>query len=219
MVKSIARKIYHRVRAMLLSVDKSSMSKKKPEFANIPQNFNIVEPFWITNAKNICMGDDVALGHNSILKAQDAYPRGWMRHPQGDHVEQTFDSRIYVGNRVTATASLQVIACREVIIEDDVMFASNVFICDALHGYERGDIPYKYQGLTGIAPIYIKRGCWIGQNVVVLPGVTIGEYCIIGANSVVNKSIPDRSIAVGSPARVIKQWNSMTEEWEPIESK
>jgi lipopolysaccharide O-acetyltransferase len=63
--------------------------------------------------------------------------------------------------------------------------------------------------------VEIGRGCWIGQNVVILPSVKIGEMSIIGANSVVTQSIPERSIAVGAPARVIKQWDDKNREWRP----
>jgi len=84
-----------------------------------------------------------------------------------------------------------------------------------LHGYQTPDLPYKYQPLQRIAPVAVGRGCWIGQNVVILPSVTIGEMSIIGANSVVTHDIPARSIAVGAPARVIKQWDEKSRRWRP----
>ena len=114
---------------------------------------------------------------------------------------------------MTATANLQVAAQRKITIEDDVMFASNVHINDGFHGYDNANIPYKLQKISNIAPIKIKMGCWIGQNVVVFPGVTIGKLCVIGANSVVTKNIPDRSIAVGNPAAIIKTWNKEKQIW------
>ena len=58
----------------------------------------------------------------------------------------------------------------EIIIEDDVMFATNVNVTDGFHGYTRIDEPYKYQEIIRIKPIRIKQGCWIGQNVVIFPG-------------------------------------------------
>jgi acetyltransferase-like isoleucine patch superfamily enzyme len=76
-----------------------------------------------------------------------------------------------------------------------------------------------HQGINGIAPVSIGRNAWLGQNVVVLPGVTIGEHCVIGANSVVNSSIPDFSVAVGAPARVIKRYNKETARWERTRTK
>ena len=93
------------------------------------------------------------------------------------------------------------------------MFASNVFICDGLHSTRSAETPYKYQGMTRIAPIRIGRGSWIGQNVVILPGVNIGELVTVGANSVVTADIPPRSIALGNPAKVIKRWNATDGEW------
>ncbi|WP_406672103.1 acyltransferase, partial [Natronospira sp.] len=110
-------------------------------------------------------------------------------------------------------ANLQVFAQQSVTIEDDVMFASNVFLNDGSHGYQTATVPYKYQPIFRIAPIVVGRGSWIGQNVVIMPGVTIGEHAIIGANSVVTASVPPRCIAAGSPARVLKLWDERQERW------
>ena len=132
------------------------------------------------------------------------------------HNVQTFNPKIVIGNRVTSTGMLTIAAMQEVTIEDDVMFASNVLIADGMHGFENVDAPYKYQKMWKISPIVIKRGCWIGQNVVIMPGVTVGELSIIGANSVVTKSIPDRCIAIGAPARVIKTWDGTNRRWESV---
>jgi acetyltransferase-like isoleucine patch superfamily enzyme len=100
------------------------------------------------------------------------------------------------------------------VIEDDVMFASNVFINDASHGYENASVPFKYQPLFKINPVRIGRGSWVGQNAVILSGVTIGELSIIGANSVVTSSVPEKCIAVGNPAKVIQQWDGT--QWRHI---
>jgi acetyltransferase-like isoleucine patch superfamily enzyme len=110
---------------------------------------------------------------------------------------------------------LTISAAQEVTIEDDVMFALNVLISDGMHGFENANEPYKYQKMWKVAPVLVKRGCWIGQNVVIMPGVTVGELSIIGANSVVTKSIPDRCIAIGAPARVVKTWDEHTQAWIP----
>jgi len=137
-----------------------------------------------------------------------------MQHPEKKEVRQHFNPRISIGSRVTSTGHLQIAAMGEIIVEDDVMFASNVNMTDGLHGYQHVDEPYKYHDMFRIEPITVKKGCWIGQNVVILPGVTIGELAIVGANSVVTKSIPDRCIAVGAPAKVIKKWDATTETWK-----
>jgi len=193
--------------------------KLLPRFANNPQNVNIDLPRNIVNSDRIFLGDNIYLGPNSLLIALTGYPGPTMQHPEKKGTTQTFDSRISIGSRVTSTGQLQVAAMSEIIIEDDVMFATNVNITDGFHGYTRIDEPFKYQEIIRIQPIRIKRGCWIGQNVVIFPGVTIGEMTVIGANSVVTKSIPERSIAVGSPAKVFKKWDEVEGGWVPVRNQ
>ena len=184
-----------------------------PKFANNPKNLRIERPRRILSAHRIHIGDDVAIGPGSLLVPQVRYPSSVMRHPEHNLTAQTFDSRIFIGNRVTSTGLLTIAAIQEIKIEDDVMFASYVLITDGTHGYENANEPYKYQQMWKIAPVLIKHGCWIGQNVVIMPGVTVGALSIVGSNSVVTKSIPDRCIAFGCPARVIKTWDEGTQAW------
>ena len=185
-----------------------------PRFATAPKNLEILLPRTITNPHRIYIGDDVWLGPGSLLVPAARFPsRPLFPAGMAADFKQVFDPKITIGNRVTSTGGLVLGAHQEITIEDDVMFASNVMISDAGHGYDTAHTPYKYQPMRGIAPIVVKRGCWIGQNVVILPGVTIGEYCIIGANSVVTKSIPARSIAHGAPARVAKCWDDAAQDW------
>lgn len=184
-----------------------------PAFANRPKNLRIELPRRISESHRIHVGDDVRIGPNSLLVAQTYYPSEVMRHPLDRRPPQCFDPKIVIGDRVTATGSLTLAAMHLITIEDDVMFAGNVMVSDGLHGYMRADEPYKYQPMWRIAAVTIKRGCWLGQNVVVMPGVTIGECAIIGANSVVTHDIPARSIAVGCPARVVKQWDDGARCW------
>lgn len=184
-------------------------------FGNKPRNLSINYPRSIRNPKRIFIGDGVHLGPNCTLKSITG-TGSLMTRDDGRHIEQRFDSRIVIGNRVSATAGLHIAAHEQITIEDDVMLASNVFMSDALHGYERIDLPYKYQGMVRVAPIVIKRGSWIGQNVVIMPGVSVGEMAIVGANSVVTRDVPDRSIAVGSPARVIRRWDESAGGWVSV---
>ena len=100
------------------------------------------------------------------------------------------------------------------VVEDDVMFAANVFVCDYQHGHADAQTPYRRQAFSDLAPVFIGAGAWIGQNVVIMPGVSIGRQTIIGANSVVTHSIPDRAIAFGVPARVRKVWSDSEFAWQ-----
>ena len=94
--------------------------------------------------------------------------------------------------------------------------ARNVYVSDHAHAYENIGVPIMHQGINRIAPVTIGKHTWLGQNVVVLPGVSIGEHCVVGANSVVNSSIPDFSVAAGVPAKVVKRYNQKTKTWERI---
>ena len=184
-----------------------------PSFANAPTGFVMKQPRSLVHPECMTIGDDVKLGAGSELKCNVGYPGGWMRHPHGEHVEQTFSPTLRIGDRVTATASLQVIAFESVIVEDDVMFAANVFVADGTHDFTSVDTPFKYQGVAPVAPVRIARGAWIGQNAVITPGVTIGEMAIVGANSVVTRDVAPRTIVAGVPARLLREWNPEDAAW------
>ena len=99
-----------------------------------------------------------------------------------------------------------------VTIGNSVMFAQNVVLSGLNHSYEDVDQPISKQKET-TALIIVEDECWIGANAVVTAGVTLGKHCVIAAGSVVTKSIPPYSVAVGNPARVIKQYNFEKKEW------
>lgn len=89
-----------------------------------------------------------------------------------------------------------------------VKFGDNVFIAPNCGFYTAGhpvDVERRNKGLEYAKPIEIGNNVWIGGNVIVLPGVKIGDNTVIGAGSVVNKDIPANVVAVGNPCRVIKQ--------------
>ena len=102
-----------------------------------------------------------------------------------------------------------------VYIGNDVILAQNVVMSGLNHGYEDVNIPPKDQKVT-TSPIYIEDEVWIGANVSIVAGVTIGKHSVIAAGSVVTKNVPQYSISVGNPARVIKQYKFETKQWEKI---
>lgn len=199
------------VRSASTQVDRLTL----PDFANSPRNLRIDSPRRIVNSAHISIGDDVSLGPGCMLNAIRRYPGKFMAGAP-ELQRQVFEPSIRIGNRVSATGYLTIGAADSVTIEDDVLLASHIFIGDNSHGTGRVDVPFKYQPLTRIAPVVVGRGCWIGENVVVLPGVTIGEYSVVGANSVVSTSIPPRCVAVGAPARVVRRWSEEDESWVEV---
>ena len=104
---------------------------------------------------------------------------------------------VTIGKNVTVMNGVLMMSAGGITIEDNVMIAANVQLISNNHD------PYDRYVIT-CKPILIKEGAWIGAGATILPGVTIGKYAIIGANSIVSKNIPDYGVAVGSPAKVIK---------------
>lgn len=91
-----------------------------------------------------------------------------------------------------------------IIIEDDVMIGSGVHFYINNHKFDRFDKPIIDQGYYPDEMIILKKGCWIGANVILLPGVTIGRNSVVGAGSIVTKSVADGVVVAGNPARFLK---------------
>ena len=136
------------------------------------------------------IGDEVFIGANSWLQTL----------PDGGNTT----TALYVGSGTSIEGNCVISAVRCVIIEDHVLLARNVYISDHTHNYDDRDRPILSQKVGKVAPVLIRRGAWLGQNVVVCSGVTIGRGSVIGANSVVKSDVPDWCVAAGAPARVVR---------------
>jgi len=102
-----------------------------------------------------------------------------------------------------------------VTIGNDIRLAQNVVLSGLNHNYTDISLPIHAQGVS-TAPIVIEDETWIGSNAVIVAGVTVGKHCIVAAGSVVTKSVPPYSVVVGNPARVLKQYNPETKNWEKV---
>ena len=118
---------------------------------------------------------------------------------------------VTLGNAVFIGAMNVIIG--PVSIGHHVMTAQNVVMSGLNHGISDVNTPFRYQPCTS-ALISIGEASWIGANSVITAGVSIGKYSVVAAGSVVTKDIPDYSIAAGNPAKIIKQFNHQTKEWE-----
>ena len=113
-------------------------------------------------------------------------------------------ARIRIGEGTFLNLGVQVAALELVEIGAHCMFANGCFVSDADHRFDDPDTPVPYQGFTSKGPTRVGDNVWCGANVVITSGVTVGDRCVIGSNSVVNRDLPPYSIAVGAPAKVVK---------------
>ena len=111
---------------------------------------------------------------------------------------------VTIGDRVLIGKGSGVVAHHTVEIGDDVFTGHHVYITDANHGYEDRTLPIGKQ-FAPTRPVRIGSGSWLGHGTVVLPGSDIGRNVVVGAGSVVTGALPDFSVAVGNPARVIRR--------------
>jgi acetyltransferase-like isoleucine patch superfamily enzyme len=129
---------------------------------------------------------------------------------------------LFIGDNFQMNDFVHITASMSVRIGNNVLLASKIYISDTSHGsYSGDDYDSDPRSAPNKRPLYskpviIEDNVWLGEFVSVLPGVTIGEGTIVGANSVVSKSLPANVIAVGSPAKPIKRFNFETKKWEKI---
>ena len=112
---------------------------------------------------------------------------------------------VTIGDRVLIGKGSGIVGHHTVVIGDDVFTGHHVYITDANHGYEDVTLPIGAQ-FAAPRPVHIGSGSWLGHGTVVLPGADIGRNVAVGAGSVVTGTLPDFSVAVGNPARVIRRY-------------
>ena len=113
--------------------------------------------------------------------------------------------RIRIGGGTFLNIAVMVASMGLVEIGEHCMFANGCFVTDASHRFDDPKLPVPWQGFTTKGPTRVGDNVWCGANVVITSGVTVGERCVIGANSVVTKDIPPFSIAAGAPAKVLRR--------------
>ena len=162
-------------------------------------------PFYCRGANKLSFKKGFTTGRNCRF---DLYNANTLKHNQKTLF---FGENCKIGDRV------HIVALEKVEIGDNCLLASNIFISDTSHGsYEELSSPFTNPDERDLVskPVKIGDRVWIGENAVILPGVTIGDGVVIGANSVVNKSIENNTIVAGVPAKVIKKYKIKNKSWE-----
>jgi acetyltransferase-like isoleucine patch superfamily enzyme len=196
------QKIIRRVKWILRKpIDKAIQICLSRKYGSIGIGTRILGEIWTTEPKNIFIGKMVKIGPLCRLETFSHY---------GNTITKP---RMIISDFVSLQHAVHIYCNQYLEIQDGVLIASGCMITDNNHGINPLGSFYVNQPLSG-APTIIKKGAWLGENVAVLAGSTIGERSIIGANSVVKGDIPDYCIAAGNPARVIKRYNFASAKWE-----
>ena len=167
-------------------------------FASFGASSVLRPPIRLEGEGRIAIGRDVFVGAGSWLQAIGD-GTGGIALEIGD------------GTRIVGCCTLS--AARSVRLGRQVLVAGGVYVADHSHAYDDPSRPVLEQGITAVGPVEICDGAWLGQNVVVCPGVRIGRGAVIGANTVVRDDVPDFTVAVGVPARVVREF---AQEWELV---
>jgi acetyltransferase-like isoleucine patch superfamily enzyme len=148
------------------------------------------------SASYIKLGNLVIVGKDATL---------YIVHDDSNEVKLAVDDNCVIGARC-------VISAKNLIhIEQDVIMGKSVLIQDHQHTHENTDLPIREQGITNGGRIRIEQGCWIGQGAVIVCNegeVVIGRNSVVGANSVVARSVPPYSVILGNPGIILRRFDS-----------
>lgn len=161
----------------------------------------IIKPLILTNPDCIYLTRNIRIKKGARIECYKKF------------AGQNLSPELHIDENVIIGYNFSCLVADKINIGRNTILASNVLITTENHGMDPEiDIPYYEQQLT-VGPVSIGEGCWIGEKVIILPNVKVGKKCIIAAGSIVTKDIPDYSIAVGAPAKVIKKYDFEKHTW------
>lgn len=164
-------------------------------------NCKIIKPLILNNPEYIHLNKCVRIKEGARIECYNKFA-GKMLSP-----ELSIEENVIIGYNFSC------LVADKIRIGKNTILASNVLITSENHGINPEiETPYYEQELS-VGPVSIGEGCWIGEKVIILPNVKIGNKCIIAAGAIVTKDIPDYSMAVGIPAKVIKKYDLKKHEW------
>lgn len=165
----------------------------------------IRRPFYCRGKSRLQFAEEFTTGHNcrfDLLGEDDDNSK-----------------KLIIGKNCKLGDNVHIVANEKVIIGDNCLMASKIFISDTSHGdysntetHSSPNIPPDDRPFY-MKPVVIGNNVWIGENACILLGVTVGSGCIIGANSLVNRDVPDNCIVAGAPAKVLKRWDAELKQW------
>ena len=158
-------------------------------------------------------------GRNHVKVGKRSFIRSGLRiQAITEYAGFTYQPRIEIGDDVYIGGNAYFTAIDKISIGDGSVLSEQVYITDEFHGMDPHSGLIMQQPLTSKGPVIIGRSCFLGYRAAIMPGVTLGDHCVVGANSTVTRSFPEYSMIGGSPARLLKQYSPMTGSWIAPES-
>lgn len=161
------------------------------------EGWNAVQnPFYIK------ISESARIGHHTSL------------HAVTNHNSEDYNPSMEIGEGTILGSYNAIATCAKISIGNNVLFAPHVTVTDHNHCYQDITKPIMHQPIFCKGPVVIEDDCWLGFGCHILSGVTISKHSVIGANSVVTSNVPPYSVAVGSPAKVVKKYDFNLKEWQ-----
>lgn len=155
----------------------------------------------INKLRYLEMGNNIQIGRSARFLFVKEYYGG------------SYEPRVIIGNNVSIGNRFSALSAAPITISDDCLIASDVLVTSENHGMDiEASSSYATIPLDA-KPVVLGNGCWIGEKVSIMPGVTLGDRCIVAANSVVTKSFPEACLIGGIPARIIKRYDYKLHSW------
>jgi acetyltransferase-like isoleucine patch superfamily enzyme len=158
-------------------------------------------PYVIRSPQRVYVGRNVRVEQRALLSVVER------------NAGQSFSPVLRIGDHTIIGSDLILHCAGEIDIGSRVCIASFVYIGDSFRIYDDPALAPRDMPVSGPRTVRICRGAFIGVRAVILPGVTIGEGAIVAAGSVVTRDIPDFTVALGNPARVVQSWDKQRERW------
>lgn len=169
-------------------------------YGSFGESSRIIKPIRVLGKKFIHIGDGTYIMQGARIEAVEKY------------ADEVFNPFIKIGSNVDIQQRVHITCAERLEIGDNVSILPDVLITDINHPYTDINLPPKMQRLEHF-PVSIGEDSIIGMGARILPGVKIGRHCCIGTNAVVTKDVPDYSLAVGIPAKVVKTYDFEKQKW------
>ena len=194
-------KLWNSIRPLLVKIKRHLLLERPFGLASLGKDAIVLWPRTLRGRKHIRIGRQSQILSNSLMLAVSEYA-GLQYSPS-----------IQIGDNVYIGRYAYFVACDEIKIGDGCVLSEHIYITDLNHGYDPQGGPILKQAVESKGPVGLGANCFLGYRTTVAPGVTLGDWCVVGANSVVTRSFPAYSMIAGAPAKVIKVYSQELQQW------